>query len=182
MPSSTELTCDCGKVHLRFEGEPLLAVECQCDSCRKAAVRFGERPGAAPVVSATGGTPYVLYRKDRVSFTAGTANLRAFRLTATSPSRRVVAGCCATPLFLEFQGGHWLSLYAGLWPAATRPTPTMRTMVFDLPAGQVLPTDMPNHRTQSVGFFFSLLTAWAAMGFRSSKIDVASEAVWGDAA
>jgi hypothetical protein len=181
MPPHTELTCSCGNIHLRLEGEPLLAAECQCDSCRTAAAWLAEIPGGEPVTSATGGTPYVLYRKDRVRFAAGGDNLRAYRLTAASPTRRVVAACCNTPLFLEFQGGHWLSLYAGLWPDEIRPAPAMRTMVSDLPAGQTLPADIPNHKTQSVGFFFTLLTAWAAMGFRSPKIPVASEVVWGEA-
>jgi hypothetical protein len=35
--------------------------------------------------------------------------------------------------------------------------------------------------TQAASFFFTLLTAWAAMGFRSPKFAVASEVVWGDA-
>ncbi len=35
--------------------------------------------------------------------------------------------------------------------------------------------------TQSAGFFFALLTEWAAMGFRLPKIVVASEVVWGEA-
>lgn len=181
MPPKTELTCNCGDIHLRLEGEPLLTAECQCDSCRKAAVRLDEVSEASSATTATGGTLYVLYRKDRVRFTAGAGNLRSYRLTAASPTRRAVAACCGTPLFLEFQGGHWLSLYAGLWPAEFRPAPAMRTMVSDLPAGQVLPADIPNHKTQSAGFFFTLLTAWAAMGFRSPKIAVASEVVWGDA-
>jgi hypothetical protein len=177
LPTQTDLTCRCGKVHIRFAGEPLLCVECQCSSCRKAATLL-----AQPVTSTTGGVPYVMYRKDRVSFTAGAELLRSYRLTTESHTRRVVAGCCETPLFVEFQGGHWLSVYASLWPADTRPAPTMRTMVSDLPAGHELPSDIPNHRTQSARFFFALLLAWAAMGFRTPKIAVASETVWPQAA
>jgi hypothetical protein len=181
MLPKTEVTCRCGKVHLELQGDPLLAVECQCDSCRKAAVQLEAISGTSPATPDTGGTPFVLYRKDRVSFGAGAHELRSYRLTAASKTRRVVSACCGTPLFLEFQGGHWLSLYAGLWPPGIRPAPAMRTMVSDLPAGQVLPADIPNHKTQSAGFFFALLTAWAAMGFRSPKIDVASEVVWSQA-
>lgn len=179
MPTMNEVACRCGKVRLRLEGAPLLAVECQCDSCRKAAVRLEAISGKSPATPDIGGTPFVLYRKDRVSL-ASARELHSYRLTATSKTRRVVAACCGTPLFLEFQGGHWLSLYAGLWPAESRPAPVMRTMVSDMPAGQTLPTDIPNHKTQSAGFFFTLLTAWAAMGFRSPAIAVAGESVWGD--
>lgn len=181
MPHSADLTCRCGKVHLTVTAEPITVAECQCDSCRKASALFSGLPGARPVVEASGGTHYVLYRKDRVAFTAGAENFVAFRLTAKSPTRRVVAGCCNTPLFLEFQNGHWLSLYAGLWPDAVRPKAEMRTMVGDLPERQMPPADLPNHKSQSFGFFWKLLTAWAAMRFRSPAIAVPRELVAGEA-
>ncbi len=180
--SSIDLTCRCGKVHIAVTAEPLLVVECQCESCRKGAALLASLPGGKPVAEPSGGTHYVMYRKDRVSFTAGAEHLQSYRLTGKSSTRRVVAACCNTPLFVEFQGGHWLSMYAGLWPAAVRPPATMRTMVSDLPAGEQLPDDIPNHRTQSIGFFWTLLTAWAAMGFRTPKITVANEVVWGGTA
>jgi hypothetical protein len=154
MTSSIDLTCRCGKVHIAVEGEPILAAECQCDSCRKGSAYLSSLPGGAPITSPTGGTEYVLCRKDRVAFTAGAEHLVSYRLTPTSHTRRVVAGCCNTPIFVEFERGHWLSMYAGLWPESLRPAPAMRTMVSDLPERTVLPDDIPNHKTQSPGFIF----------------------------
>ena len=90
-------------------------------------------------------------------------------------SRRVLAGCCNTPLFLEFSGGHWLSLYGLLWPASTRPAVEMRTMVSDLPDASVLPDDVPNLKTRSLRFYARLMKAWIAMGFRSPRIEVAGD-------
>lgn len=177
MPSSHELTCRCGKVHLTVADEPITVAECQCDSCRTASALFTALPGAAPIVEASGGTHYVLYRKDRVRFTAGTENFLAYRLRSRSGTRRVVAACCNTPLFTEFESGHWLSLYAGLWPKAIRPAARIRTMVGDVPAGQKPPDDMPNYKAQSLGFFWQLLTAWVAMGFRVPAIAVPREIV-----
>lgn len=177
MPTRTDLTCRCGKVHIAVEAEPILSVECQCNSCRKASGFLARLPGASAVAEASGGTAYVLCRKDRVIFTAGTDQFLGYRLTASSPTRRVVAACCNTPLFTEFQNGHWLSMYAALWPASSRPLPTMRTMVGDMPAGQVPPGDVPNYKTQSFGFFVKLLAAWLAMGFRTPAIAVPRELV-----
>ncbi len=182
MPTQTDLSCRCGKVHLTVEAEPILAAECECNSCREANSQLEKLPGAQPVIEASGGTHYVLYRKDRITFTAGVEYLCAYRLTPTSPTRRVVAECCNTPFFLEFQSGHWLSIYAGLWPEASRPSASMRTMVSDMPAGQLPPADMPNHKTQSFGFFWGLLTAWAAMRFRSPTIAVPKERILREAA
>ena len=45
-------------------------------------------------------------------------------------------------------------------------------MTSDLPAGTVLPEDVPNGKHQSVSFFVKLLGAWVLMGFRSPKLAV----------
>jgi len=73
---------------------------------------------------------------------------------------------------LEFEKGHWLSLYGCLWSAATLPPLEMRTMTSDLPAGTVLPADVPNGRRQPLAFMFKLLGAWVAMSFRTPEITV----------
>ncbi|MDP3897559.1 MAG: DUF6151 family protein [Mesorhizobium sp.] len=167
------LSCSCGEVRIDVARAPILSAECHCDSCRAAGARLEALPGAPRVRLDNGGTHFVLYRKDRVRFATGGERLREFRLTPKSKTRRVAAACCNTPLFLEFQGGHWLSLYAGLWPEAARPAPEMRTMTSNAVAP--LPDDMPNARHQSPGFMAKLLGAWIAMGFRSPKIEVGGQ-------
>jgi hypothetical protein len=122
------------------------------------------------VREASGATRFVLYRKDRVHLRSGAGRLKELRLTPAAKTRRVVATCCQTPVFLEFENGHWLSLYGRLWPAGTLPRLEMRTMTADLPAGAALPDDVPNGKRQPISFFVKLLRAWIAMGFRSPKI------------
>jgi hypothetical protein len=175
MTKVTHLSCRCGKVHLEAVGDPIVTVECCCNSCRGAAARFATLPGASNVATAHGTIGYVMQRKDRIRFTAGVEHLREYRLTAESHTRRVVATCCNTPLFTEFKGGHWLSLYSGLWPQDRRPPLEMRTMAADLADPSVLPNDVPNMKGQSGGFFAKLLWAWIAMGFRVPRIDVPGE-------
>jgi hypothetical protein len=114
----------------------------------------------------------VLQRKDRIRFVSGAEHLREFRLKPDSLTRRVVAVCCNTPIFTEFQAGHWLSLYASLWPEGERPAMEMRTMAGDLPDPSILPSDIPNLRSQSGGFFGRLVWAFIAMGFRMPKVAV----------
>ena len=116
-----------------------------------------------------------MYRKDRVRFLKGTDRLKAFRLTPTSTTRRAVATCCNTPVFLEFHGGHWLSLYGCLWPKGTLPPLELRTMTSDLPDASVLTNDVPNGKRQSLWFYAKLLGAWIAMGFKVPKIAVNGE-------
>jgi hypothetical protein len=172
MTHITELSCACRECRLEVEGKPIVTAECHCDSCRSAAARLGALPGAPSVLEPNGGTRFALYRKDRIRFKQGTAQLKEHRLTPKSPTRRVVAGCCNTPMFLEFQSGHWLSVYTGLWPTETRPPLEVRTMIMDRPPGAPLENDVPNARRQSPSFMLRLLGAWIAMGFRSPKIEV----------
>ncbi len=171
----TGLACRCGACRLVLTGPPILAADCCCDSCRKAAQRLEALPGGQPMLGPQGQTGFVLYRKDRVALPAP-AQMRGHRLRPGAPTRRVVAACCNTPLFLEFQNGHWLSLYASLWPPGSAPAPQLRTMVKDLPDPSALPDDIPNARTQSAGFMWALLKAWAGMGFRAPKLVIAEAA------
>ena len=175
MNKATGLSCACGQVRLEVDGNPIVTVECCCNSCRAAGARFQALPSAPPILLPHGGTRFVLYRKDRTRFAQGSANLREFRLKPESKTRRVVASCCNTPVFAELQNGHWLSLYGCLWPAGTLPALEMRTMTMDLPADAALPDDVPNPSRHTVSFYVKLLSAWIAMGFRSPKIAVNGE-------
>ncbi len=175
MASTTHLACTCGQVNTDLTGTPIVNAECCCNSCRAAGARLQKLPSAPPVLSANGTTRFVLYRKDRVHFLKGSEYLKEFRLAPTSRSRRVVATCCNTPVFLEFQGGHWLSLYGCLWPEGTLPALELRTMAMDSPVGTVLSDDVPNARRQPISLMVKLLGAWAAMGFKVPKIAVAGD-------
>ncbi|WP_242109795.1 GFA family protein [Luteimonas aquatica] len=172
MNDTTQLACACGHTRLAVDGAPILVSECLCDSCRKAAARLAALPGARTLLTAYGATPSAEYRKDRVRFLSGAERLGEFRLTPGAGSRRVVATCCNTPLFLEMKGAHWLSMYLPLWPEAMRPKAQLRTMTGDLPDASALPDDIPNLKTHTVSFYAKLLGAWIAMGFRNPKIAV----------
>lgn len=170
----THLTCACGKFHLEVSGEPIISAECHCQSCRDAGQRLQALPPAVPLQSPNGGTQYILYRSDRVRFPDGTAALKEFRLRPDAPTRRVLTTCCNTPVFVHFKGGHWLSLYASLWPASALPPIELRTMTKDLPAGTRLAGDVPAGARATAGFYARLLKAWVAMGFKSPNIAVAN--------
>jgi hypothetical protein len=172
--------CRCGQVALEAAGPPILTAACYCDSCRKAAAELGGDVGEPPILRPDGGTDYVLYRKDRVRPASGTDRLRNFRLGAEAKTRRIVASCCGSPMFLEFEHGHWLSLYRDRLPPEDRPPVQMRTMTKDLgSAAADLDRSIPSAATQSPAFMWKLLTAWAAMGFRDPKIDYVEGALDG---
>jgi hypothetical protein len=122
------------------------------------------------MLNPNGGTHCVLYRKDRIAFGKGLDLLTAYRLKPDSPTRRVVASCCNTPVFLEFQHGHWLSLYSSLWLEGTLPPPELRTMISDRSGLPELDRDIPAGKLQTAGFYARLLGAWIAMGFKTPEI------------
>jgi len=169
------VTCACGEVRVRLEGPPIASVECLCSSCRRAGGILEALPGAPKIVDAKGATPFVMQRKDRAEIAAGASRLRAFRLTPGAGTKRVVATCCNTPVWIELEAGHWLSLYGLLWKDAERPELEMRTMTGDLDDPSALPDDVPNLRHHSLRFFARLLGAWVRMGFRNPKFHVEGE-------
>lgn len=163
--------CQCGTVVLAMTGEPIVAATCYCHSCQAAGQAFEALPGAPGTLGSDGGTSYLVVRKDRIEWLAGTDRLDERRLKPDSATRRFVARCCNSPVALDFTKGHWLSVYAGRIPAAERPAAEMRVMVKERPDGVVLPDDIPNHAAASGKFLWRLLKAWAAMGFRAPTVE-----------
>lgn len=162
--------CRCGRVELRIVGAPILRGICYCASCREAGRRHQAMPGADSGLAADGGTDYVLYRKDRVSCVRGGDLLEERRLKPESPTRRMVARCCNTAMFLDFTKGHWLTVYRGRLPGDIPPA-TMRMMTAERPEGVVLPDDIANYPGHSAKFMLKLLRAWMAMGFKRPAVD-----------
>lgn len=175
-PSSCSLRCKCGHLTLPAVGQPILTVSCYCSSCQEAARRLSPAD-TSRMVGRDGGTPFVLYRKDRVDFSGSKDALREYRLTPKSPTRRVFASCCGAPMFLEFQNGHWVSVYSSRLPEAQRPPIAMRVVTADAPPGTHFDDRIPTYKTHSARFMARLLWAWVKMGFRSPDIAVAGELI-----
>jgi hypothetical protein len=116
------------------------------------------------VANREGGTDYVMMRKDRLRCTKGEDLLRAHRLKPDAPTRRVLARCCNSPMFLEFKGGHWLSVYRDRFDAP--PSIDLRTMAGDRSFADAIPA----YRAHSASFMWRLFKAWAAMGFRAPMV------------
>lgn len=168
---STTFACSCGQVTISAVGKPIITASCFCGSCQEAAQQLS-RGVELGMTDPDGGTPFVLYRKDRVHLSDVPAELREHRLRPESSTRRVVTSCCQTPMFLEFASGHWLSLYARRLKEDRRPPLELRTMTRDAPPGSAFSDDIPSPRTHSIRFMARLFWAWVLMGFRTGKTKV----------
>jgi hypothetical protein len=161
--------CHCGQVKLEAVGPPILTAACYCTSCQEAGRRFEQLASAPPVLDPDSGTGLVLYRKDRVQCVMGEQYLEEHRLKPASPTRRVIATCCNSAMFLDFTKGHWLSMYRNRF-AADAPPLEMRITTKERRAGVALADDVPNHSGHSGKFMLKLIAAWIAMGFRRPEI------------
>jgi hypothetical protein len=155
----------------------------QGENWRPSASRFWPPPAIARVASKPDvgssnclprfnredGTDYVLYRKDRVQCATGQEYLDKYRLKPDSPTRRVIATCCNSAMFLDFTRGHWLTMDRDRFPAGAPPL-EMRIMTRDRRGGAALADDLPNYDGHPGKFMLRLIAAWIAMGLRRPEI------------
>ena len=100
----------------------------------------------------------------------GQEYLEEHRLKPESPTRRVIATCCNSAMFLDFTRGHWLTMYRNRFPAGA-PLLEMRVMTRDRRDGVALADDLPNYESHPGGkVMLRLIAAWIAMGFRRPEI------------
>src|SRR5260221_3493984 len=168
-PKRLSATCQCGNVRFAAGGPPILTGACYCKSCQEAGRRLEQLASAPPVLDPDSGTALILYRKDRVQCASGQEYLEEHRLKPDSPTRRVVAACCNSAMFLDFTKGHWLSMYRNRFPTGTPPL-EMRLMTKERRVGVELADDLPNYSGHSGKFMLKLIAAWIAMGLRRPEI------------
>ena len=155
-------SCRCSSVRFEANGSPILSVVCYCDDCQEGARRIEALPDAGPVQDQDGGTSYVLYRKDRFSCVTGDQFLQGLRIEQQSPTKRVVASCCNSAMLLDFEKGHWVSVYRARL-AADLPPPQMRIQTRFSPKHAELPKDLPAYSGFSLKFMVKLTAARIAM-------------------
>jgi hypothetical protein len=95
--------------------------------------------------------------------------LEEHRLKPDSPTRRIIAKCCNSAVFLDFTKGHWLSMFRNRFLTGAPPL-EMRVWTKERPVGVELADDLPNCSGPSGKLMLKLIAAWIVMGFRSPKI------------
>ena len=111
----------------------------------------------------------ILYRKDRVQCVTGQGHLEERRLKPELPTRRVIATCCNSAMFLDFTKGHWLSMFRNRFGMDAPPVES-RIMTKERRAGVELADDLPNYSGHSGKAMLKLIASWMAMGFRRPDI------------
>jgi len=165
------ISCKCGSVKVELLGSPMLVNICHCVGCQRGSAQIESLPGASRLLDAYGGTPYVLWRKDRVRLLQGRERLRDLRREGDKDTRRVVASCCNSPVLLDFGPGHWVSIYQQRFDEPV-PQARARIQTRSMQPGNPPNDGLPLHPGYPFGMMVKLLTTRIAMGIGKMRSDL----------
>jgi hypothetical protein len=155
-------SCICGSVLLEAFGPPIITVACHCSDCRAAARQIEALPEAAPVLDLSGGTAFLLFRKDRIQPARGADRLRGLKLKPSSATSRYIATCCNAMMYLGFDDSkHWVSMNRARFQGDV-PAVRMRICTRSVSSG-TLPTDLPCYPGYPMPFISRLMLTRLAM-------------------
>jgi hypothetical protein len=138
---------------------------CYCDTCQEGSRQIEALPGAPPILGPDGGTPYILYRKDRVNYTKGAGLLKAYKTDEKSTTSRVVASCCNSAIVMRFDDAkYWVPMYRARFEGDLPPLQFRLCTKFK-PANAQIPTDIPSSKMYPPGFMWVLLSTRLSMLF-----------------
>jgi hypothetical protein len=158
--------CRCGGVEMEAIGTPIVSSVCYCVDCQNGSRQIEELPNAGSVRDADGGTAYILFRKDRLSCSKGASLLKNYKVKAGSATNRVVASCCNSAMFMNFdKGPFWVSAYRARFQGGLPPL-EMRICTRSRPNGVAIPADAPSYPGYPVTLMMKLLTSGLAMWLR----------------
>ena len=147
-------------------GTPIVSSVCYCVDCQNGSRQIEELPNAGSVREADGGTAYILFRKDRLSCSKGASLLKNYKVKAGSATNRVVASCCNSAMFMNFdKGPFWVSAYRARFQGGLPPL-EMRICTRSRPNGVAIPADAPSYPGYPVTLTMKLLTSGLAMWLR----------------
>jgi hypothetical protein len=152
--------CRCGAVEVGAWAEPIAVNSCYCDDCQAAAERLAASTSSAPAPSADGGTEFMLFRRDRIACTRGAEHLKATRLTDATKTRRMIAGCCATPMYVAFDDRRpWVSALRAPFGADAPPV-EMRICTRFRGSGDKAEDGLRSHPGYPPAMMLRILAVW----------------------
>ena len=155
--------CACGRVRCGALGKPIVSLACYCNSCQEGARAIEALPNAAPFRDADGGTPLLTYRDDRFRCSSGEDLLVGYKLRDSAPTRRMVASCCNSAMFMKYAPGFWVSGYRARFEGDDPPPLEMRIQIEGRQANSELPRDAPCYRGFPMKLAVKVISARVAM-------------------
>jgi hypothetical protein len=156
-------SCACGRVQCQAMGRPIVSLVCYCDDCQEGARIIEALPNATSFRDLDGGTPLLTYRDDRFKCSSGEELLVAYKIKERSPTRRMVASCCNSAMFLKFAPGFWVSAYRARFEGDDLPPIEMRDQIEHRRADTPLPSDAPGYPGFPMRLFAKIISARVSM-------------------
>ena len=157
--------CRCGAVEIGAWAGPIMVATCYCDDCQAAAQRIAASAPSAPPVSADGGTEFMAFRRDRIACIRGAQNLEVMKLTPASKTRRMIAACCGTPMYVGFEDRRpWVSAHRATFGADAPPV-EMRICTRFRRSDDPVKDGLPSHPGYPPVMILRILAAWPRMLF-----------------
>jgi hypothetical protein len=151
--------CRCGAVDIGAWAEPIVVTACYCDDCQAAAERMAASDKAA-LAKADGGTEFMVFRRDRIACTRGADRLEAMKLTPATNTRRMIASCCATPMYVAFDDKRpWVSAFRARF-GANAPPVTMRICTRFKRSDDRAENGLPSHPSYPPPMIARILAVW----------------------
>lgn len=162
MRSVHTASCACGAVQITLTAPPIAALSCCCDDCQAAAAELEALPGAPAFREPCGGTPAVLFAKTALKITKGHDKLTAHRLRSGSRTKRMVAACCNSFLYVTFdRGPFWVDVVSTRIDGEAPNTRwRIQTRYLDAPP----PNDLANHGKYPQGLVWRIALAGVLAG------------------
>ncbi|WP_133648242.1 GFA family protein [Paraburkholderia flava] len=114
--------CQCGTVEISAWAQPMMVSTCYCDDCQAAGQRHAASGSSAPMSGADGGTEFMVFRRGSIACTRGADLLQPAKLTSHTKTRRMIASCCATPMYVAFDDKRpWVSAFRAPFGADAPP-------------------------------------------------------------
>jgi hypothetical protein len=157
------VSCVCGRVRFGADGAPMSRAVCYCDDCQAGARLIEALPNAPRFRDDDGGTSFLTYRDDRFKCLSGEDLLVAYRIKEGSPTRRMIASCCNSAIYLKFEPGFWVSIYRERLESDDLPPPEMRIQTKYRRADAPLPDLTPCYRGIPLRLFVRGVFARIAM-------------------
>ena len=149
---------------LKRQGEPIIAAACHCRDCSEGSRRLEALPTAQPILDSYGGTPYLLYRRDRVNCKKGGEFLKSIKVEENS-SKRVFTSGCNSYMYLDLNRRmHWVPIFRGQFHGEA-PAIEMRINAKFGPGTENVRSDVPFFSSLPFKFVRKLLAAKLAMIF-----------------
>ncbi len=103
------------------------------------------------------------FRDDRFECVTGEELMVDYKLKENSPTRRVVASCCNSAMFLKYAPGFWVSTYRARFDKTDLPPLELRTFIRYRQSDIPLQNDIPRYRGIPTRLYINFFLARAAM-------------------